>query len=76
MELELQKDQMDKSLNKIIQKEKPAMAYLDWYYELRKMLLTENEIPVFAKLINEFKNPGYDSNEIINEYTTALSLRG
>lgn len=81
VELELQKDQVNKSLNKTIQKEKSAMAYLDWYYELRKMLLdnygikTENDIPIFAKLINDFENHGYDDYEIIKEYTAALSLR-
>ncbi len=79
--LELQKDQVDKNLNKMIQKEKSAMVYLDWYYELRKMLLDnycikiEDDIPFFAKLINYFLIHGYDANEIINEYTTALSLR-
>ena len=36
---------------------------------------TIDDVPVSAKLINDFKNPGYDANEIINEYTTALSLR-
>ncbi len=65
----------------MIQKEKPAMAYLDWYHELRKMLLDnyglkiEDDIYIFAKLINDFKNQGYDAYETTNEYTTALSLR-
>jgi hypothetical protein len=35
----------------------------------------EDDITLFAKLINDFKNHGYDAAEIIDEYTTASSLR-
>jgi hypothetical protein len=34
-----------------------------------------DDVPVFAKLFNDFKNRGYDTYKIINECITALSLR-
>lgn len=36
----------------------------------------EDDVPIFVKLINDFKNLGYDAYKIINEYTSELSLRG
>ncbi len=54
------------------------MADPEWYFELKKMpsdnygIKTTDDVHIFAKLINDFKNHSYDANEIINEYSTAL----
>ena len=79
--LKLQKDNLNNSLNQIIQNENFVMTYLDWYYDLKKELEDtydiniEQDIQDFAKLISDFKKYGYEAIEIINEYNRVLSIR-
>jgi hypothetical protein len=69
------------NLNQIIQKEKFATSYLDFFNLLKKDLLEnyaikiEDDIQGFSQLINDFKEHGYDAPEIIKEYLRSLSIK-
>ena len=77
--LTIQKNQTKDNLDKIIQKENYIIHYLNWFYKLKKELCDSYSIKIediskFAKVINDFKNHGYDSYEIIDEYTRLSSV--
>ena len=56
------------------------MHYLGWFYKLKQELWNRydiriEEIPRFAKVINDFENHNYDPYEIIKEYSNLESVR-
>jgi hypothetical protein len=73
----LQDKLANQNLAKTIKKERHVMHYLDWFYKLKQELWDRHgirieEIPKFAKVINDFKNHNYDPYEIIKvHYNTA-----
>ena len=78
--LELQINQINDNLGKTIKKERHVMHYLGWFYKLKQELWNRyairiEEIPRFAKVINDFKNHNYDPYEIIKEYSNLESVR-
>jgi len=78
--LDLKKDKAVQNLKQLDHKEKSAMVYLKWYYELKRVLwdaygINIDDVQDFAKLMHDFKNNGYDAPAIIFEYNSALSLR-
>ena len=78
--LERQINQMNDNLGKTIKKERHVMHYLVWFYKLKQELwnrysIRVEEIPRFAKVINDFKNHDYDPYEIIREYSNLESVR-
>ncbi len=79
-DLESKRDNAQANLNKKLQKEKEAMAYIKWYHEIKKVLSDTYGIGIgetkdLAKLMHDFKHHGYDASAIIWEYNSALSIR-
>ena len=70
-----------KNLDIIIQKEKFAISYINWFSNLEQSLQQnynidiKEDIQTFSQLINDFKEKGYDANEIIQEYLKSLSVK-
>jgi hypothetical protein len=79
--LEEQEKRATENLNQISQREKSALDYIKWFYGLEKALREnysikiKEEIQSFSQLINDFKEHGYDANEIIQEYLRSLSIK-
>ncbi len=53
---------------------------MDWFYDLKKKLWEKYSIEIddseiFVKVVNDFKKNEFDIPQIINECTSAISLR-
>jgi cell division protein FtsB len=79
--LELHKKTVVENLNLAIRKEKFATSYLKFFNKLKKELWEnhyikiEDNIQNFSYLINDFKEHGYRTDEIIKEYLKSISLK-
>ena len=76
-----QKGRATENLNQISQREKSALDYIKWFHGLEKALRENHSINIkediqsFSQLIKDFKEHGYDANEIIQEYLRSLSIK-
>jgi hypothetical protein len=79
--LEEQKNRVTENLMQLSQREKPLLGYIKWFDGLEKALREnysiniQEDIQSFSQLINDFKERGYDANEIIQEYLRSLSIK-
>ena len=78
--IEGQINQIAKVLEQTKQEEKYVMRYIDWFYDLKKELwerysIKIDDFEIFAKVVNDFKKNDFDMPQIINECTSAISLR-
>lgn len=79
--LEKQKTESVSELDKVIEKEKKAYSYFNWYNTLSRHLfnryeiLLEQEIDLFARAFQDFKQYNYSVTKILSEYKIIKSLR-
>ena len=79
--LKEQESKTVENLNTIIQKEKFAISYINWFSNLEQSLQQNYNIDIkkdiqsFSKLINDFKQKGYYAEDILQEYLKSLSLK-
>jgi hypothetical protein len=76
-----QESRATENLNHLSQTEKFALDYIKWFHSLEKALRENHSINIredilsFSQLINDFKEHGYDVEEIIQEYLKSLSIK-
>jgi hypothetical protein len=79
--LKQQENRITENINKLIQNEKLAFSYLKLFSKLEQSLKENYSINIrediqsFSQLINDFKDKGYDAEDIIQEYLRSLSLK-
>ena len=79
--LKEQENKTKNDLDTIIQKEKIALSYINWFSNLEQSLLQnyniniKQDIQSFCQLINDFKEKGYDADDIIQEYQKYTLLK-
>jgi len=79
--LEKEKTESVFKLDKAIEKEKKAYSYFDWYNNLSQYLfnrygiLLEQDIYLFAKALQDFKQFNFSVTKILSEYRIIDSLR-
>lgn len=79
--LEKQKTESVSELDKVIEKEKKAYSYFNWYNTISQYLfnkyeiLLEQEIDLFARAFQDFKQYNYSATKILSEYKIINSLR-
>jgi hypothetical protein len=68
-------------LDEIVQNEKFALSYLNWFSRLEQSLKENYSINIrediqsFSQLLNDFREKGYDAETIIQEYLRSMSLK-
>ncbi|MGN6630112.1 MAG: hypothetical protein ACTHKJ_09620 [Candidatus Nitrosocosmicus sp.] len=78
--LEEQKHKTIESLDQLFKKEKFILSYINWFSNLEKELLKNYSINIrqdiqsFSRLVNNFKEKGYDFNIIAEEYSKSISI--
>ncbi len=76
-----QKNKVQANLSNTIQGEKRAYSYFQWYNALKQELnekfniAIEEEYEAFARAINDFRDYGYNTLQIVTEYKDFASLR-
>lgn len=76
-----QKEKIRGNLSSLIEQEKKAISYIQWYNNLKQELRNkfnlaiEVEFGSFARAINDLKNYDYNMPQIILEYKDLLSIR-
>ena len=79
--LKQQENKTKENLNKIFQNERLALSYLNLFSRLEQSLKQNYSINIrddiqnFSRLINDFKEKGYDAEDIIQEYLRSMSLK-
>ena len=79
--LEEQEKRATENLGQMSQREKFALDYIKWFHGLEKALRENHSIDIkediqsFSQLIKDFKEHGYDADEIIQEYLRSLSIK-
>lgn len=80
-DLKQKENKTRENLDKIIQNEKFVLSYLNLFSRLEQSLKENYSINIrediqsLSQLINDFKEKGYDAEDIIQEYLRSLSLK-
>lgn len=78
--LKREKEKVQVSLDRIFEKYRSVIHYLDWFYQIKKELWDRHQTKIddigdFANVVSDFALHGYDPCSIITEYTRWQSVK-